>query len=71
MKPRLSVWEKEIASIENKIAAEKSKLHLRGLAGSAPASFAVLFIPLLRLLNWWCSTTKKKPPISSTTLNPF
>ncbi len=43
MKPRLSIWEKEIASIENKIAAEKSKLHLRGLAGSAPAFICSAF----------------------------
>ncbi len=43
MKPRLSIWEKEIASIENKIATEKSKLHLRGLAGSAPAFICSAF----------------------------
>jgi transcription-repair coupling factor (superfamily II helicase) len=43
MKPRLSIWEKEIASIENKIAEDKSKLHLRGLAGSAAAFISASF----------------------------
>lgn len=40
---RLSIWEKEIASIENNVAAENSKLHLRGLAGSAPAFLCSAF----------------------------
>ena len=43
MKPRLSVWEKEIASIEGKIVDDKSKLHLKGLAGSAPAFICSAF----------------------------
>ena len=53
MKPRLSIWEKEIASIERKIADEKSKLHLKGLAGSAPAFICSSFYsssPVTQLL---------------------
>jgi hypothetical protein len=48
MKQRLSIWEKEIASIESKVAEEKSKLHLKGLAGSAPAFYAAHSTTLLQ-----------------------
>lgn len=53
MKLRLSIWEKEIVSIERKIADDKSKLHLKGLAGSAPAFICSAFYnssPVTQLL---------------------